>query len=327
MLTFRVLGSLLRFCNEHLILRYLEVITASASKSADNKNRSHKLQKIGFDAVVISQGFRIPPSSRVHIIWGMFSLCAILYYTISLPIRVAYLSSSGTLQKALDCSFAIDYLLDFIFAVDIFFRMRVYSYETIENGRSTVITDIHLMTRRYLSSRAFRINCLCLAPFDLLACFFGYASLLRFSKVIRIFELQSVLSKLQRDLELCMGVVVSSSQISSLIMIISSVLIIVWCSCGWNLIRGGEVAYKSVYWTVTTITTVGYGDIIPKNLKETVYTIIVGAIGATFTAAIIANITNYFHQNDITDESLNHKFTVLKVRFIFDSSLERLIRE
>lgn len=289
------------------------MISSSASKSAGNKNRSHKLQKIGFDAVVVSQGLRISPSSRVHVYWGIFSLFAILYYALSLPIRVAYFSSTGKLKTSFNRLFVIDYLLDFIFLVDIFLRMRVYSYESIENGRSTVITDTNLMARRYLSSKSFRLNCLCLVPFDLLSFIFGYASILRSPKLFRTLQLQNVVSTLQRDLELCMGIVISSSQISSLMMIISSILIIVWCSCGWNMLRGGEVAYISVYWTVTTITTVGYGDVIPQNLAETAYAIVVGAIGATFTAAIIANITSFFHKVDVTDESLNHKFTTLKV--------------
>jgi hypothetical protein len=47
------------------------------------------------------------------------------------------------------------------------------------------------------------------------------------------------------------------------------------------------------------------------------YAVVVGAIGATFTAAIIANITRFFHQVDVDEESGNHKFTILKVVPIF----------
>jgi hypothetical protein len=293
------------------------MIRSSASKNAVNKSKSHKLQKMDFQSNVVSQEFRISPSSRVHVYWGIFSLFAILYYTLSLPIRVAYFTSKNSLKESIDWTFGFDYALDIAFVIDIYLRMTVYSYECIEHGRSTIVTDRNLISQRYLSSNDFRLNCICTIPFDLFVFTSGYASLLRVPKIIRIFQLSRVVTKLQQDFEYCMNIILTSSHVSSLMMLISSLLIIVWCSCGWNIIRGGERAYKSVYWTVTTITTVGYGDIIPRNLNQSMYAVVVGAIGATFTAAIIANITRFFHQVDVDEESGNHKFTILKVVPIF----------
>jgi hypothetical protein len=47
-----------------------------------------------------------------------------------------------------------------------------------------------------------------------------------------------------------------------------------------------------VYWSITTLTTVGYGDITPVTELETLYTIIVMIRGVTMYAYIIGNIAS-----------------------------------
>ena len=52
--------------------------------------------------------------------------------------------------------------------------------------------------------------------------------------------------------------------------------------------------------------------------RETCYCIFVGAAGATFCAAIIANVTSFFHNAEISEDNTEHKLTVVK------SFMERL---
>merc|ERR1719161_973701 len=51
-----------------------------------------------------------------------------------------------------------------------------------------------------------------------------------------------------------------------------------------------EQYLASLYWSFTTITTVGYGDITPKNNNERIYAIIVMIGGATVFGYIIGSI-------------------------------------
>ena len=46
----------------------------------------------------------------------------------------------------------------------------------------------------------------------------------------------------------------------------------------------------AIYWTVTTLTTVGYGDIFPRNNMEYVFTITVEFLGILFFAAVMGSI-------------------------------------
>ena len=51
--------------------------------------------------------------------------------------------------------------------------------------------------------------------------------------------------------------------------------IIHWLGCGWTAIIGTDPAsdlttnyINAIYWTITTVTTVGYGDILPVDNSE-----------------------------------------------------------
>jgi hypothetical protein len=53
---------------------------------------------------------------------------------------------------------------------------------------------------------------------------------------------------------------------------------------------------RSVYWALTTITSVGYGDIAPVTDAETIYVIIVMLIGSGVHASIFSNFVSYITQ-------------------------------
>ena len=55
---------------------------------------------------------------------------------------------------------------------------------------------------------------------------------------------------------------------------------------------------RSLYWTITTMTTVGYGDISPDRNIEYVVSMIVMLIGASMYAFIIGNIASLFSNLD-----------------------------
>lgn len=72
-----------------------------------------------------------------------------------------------------------------------------------------------------------------------------------------------------------------------------------WIACGWLALRGVAAEFDpktnyvhALYWCITTLTTVGYGDITPHNNAQIVYAIATMIIGAGLYGYIIANVAN-----------------------------------
>jgi len=75
-------------------------------------------------------------------------------------------------------------------------------------------------------------------------------------------------------------------------------------SCGWVhlLIPNGPVSqeeyFRSVYWTVSTMCTVGYGDIVPQNKEQMMYATVVMLVGYVLFAYLVGNIASLFNSVD-----------------------------
>jgi hypothetical protein len=297
------------------IQRFLDTIAKNV-KNLSNKAKSKKLQNMLEEELAETKNFCILPSSSIHVYWDIFSLLFIIYYSVSSPIRFAFFFRNKTLEKTHDGSFFIDYIIDIIFVFDLLLRLQVYAYIDFNNGRNEVVVDRVMIRKNYMNSNWFKIDRIAIIPFDILSLIFGHHTLLRIPKLARVFQISSTVNRLQRNFDDCMDISMTESQSSGLIMLIYSVLIVVWSSAGWNAIRREERIYESVYWALTTLTTVGYGDFTPSDFRETCYAVVIGAIGATFTAAIIANVTSFFHDVDISEDNIDHKLNCVKVRFL-----------
>ncbi|MCF8240081.1 MAG: cyclic nucleotide-binding domain-containing protein [Melioribacteraceae bacterium] len=78
-----------------------------------------------------------------------------------------------------------------------------------------------------------------------------------------------------------------------------------WVACGWLWLRGIDHTVTDVtnyinalYWTVTTLTTVGYGDITPLNNNQTIYAMCVEVLGVGVYGYIIGNIAGIISKKD-----------------------------
>ncbi|MBK9502033.1 MAG: cyclic nucleotide-binding domain-containing protein [Leptospiraceae bacterium] len=82
-----------------------------------------------------------------------------------------------------------------------------------------------------------------------------------------------------------------------------------WTACGWIVIDGGVGGVsnpdtvtryiRAIYWSVTTLTTIGYGDITPVSNAQTIYTMCIMLVGAGAYGYLVANIATILANSDI----------------------------
>ncbi len=98
-------------------------------------------------------------------------------------------------------------------------------------------------------------------------------------------------------------------------------------SCGWILVFGNPEGLdpldhyiKAFYWTVTTLTTIGYGDIVPHENIEFVFVVLIELLGAGMYGLVIGNIANLIANIDVAKTQYREKLdkinTFLKYRNI-----------
>lgn len=91
-----------------------------------------------------------------------------------------------------------------------------------------------------------------------------------------------------------------------------------------------ELYIASAYWVVTTLATVGYGDITPANSIERGVCIIVMLLGVFFYSYTVGIITNLMTEIDLNRQHIDNKLLILQdIKSLYGISeyLERRIKE
>ena len=87
----------------------------------------------------------------------------------------------------------------------------------------------------------------------------------------------------------------------------------------------------SLYWTFTTISGVGYGDVVPVNSSERIFVIGVMFLGPVITAILVGQISCYLQELNFSKSRINSKidkvcYFIITVSFDCYHSLPRRIR-
>jgi Ion transport protein/Cyclic nucleotide-binding domain len=209
-------------------------------------------------------------------IWDLLiSLCATLL-AIYVPLQTV-LKIPDTIQYT-----SIYWLITLIFIADI----GVNYFSEPADHHNIVQSKKH--KTNYLKTW-FIVDLLAAIPFEIIFAnpVFGLIRLVKFLKVaVYIHDLRQRILKLQ--------------DYSLLIFFAFWVLIIShWLTCGWislrifpEAIENAEKYVASIFWVIETLTTVGYGEIVPSTMGQQIYAILVMLFGVAMYGFIIGNVAN-----------------------------------
>lgn len=272
---------------------------------------------------VVSQYYVIPPTLDTKVKWDLLIGVVIVYSLIVIPVQVGFgVSSTGGLfwfEKALDAVFFLDMALSF------------------RTGYNDDVTDAlvvvpHKIYRNYFKTW-FIIDFFSTVPFDdILSAFLSTPNgslrsikllrvtrLLRLLRLARFAKLRKFIAKVEDSLGISPVALELGKMIIEVIFISHLTACFYWYVCTimsehtwYDLLdlRHAELESQyltTLYWTITTLATVGYGDITPSNKNEQGVTIVIMLLGATVFGYIVSNVSSLMGSFDLTAQRLSEK--------------------
>ncbi|XP_064947913.1 potassium channel KAT4-like isoform X3 [Musa acuminata AAA Group] len=238
--------------------------------------------------------------------WQMFLIVLVFYSAWASPLELAFPQvSSGSLL-------VVDLVVDVFFGVDI-----VVSFSVAYFNSSTylLVDDRRKIAKRYLTRPWFVMDVASTIPFHIIyriitgrgngGSVFGVVNLLRLWRLRRASKL---FARLEKDIRFSYFWTRYVKLICvTLFAVHSSACVYYWMAIHYrvkektwigSLIpdfqeRSIWLGYTyAVYWSITTLTTVGYGDLHAWNTGEKVFTIFLMLFNIGLTAYLIGNMTN-----------------------------------
>lgn len=197
----------------------------------------------------------------------------------------------------------VDALISILFIIDLTLHLRRIKKQNEKK-------DIQ-ETKNFKVSVMLTVDLLACIPFDLLGHYLGHEDLfsvfrlLRMVRIIKVYYLLEEFTIVPSILKMqCIGV--------------GFLIIVSWIACGWVFIYPKTpdldvTSYyiKSFYWALTTLTTIGYGDITPHDNIGRIYTCFIMIIGVGMYGVVIGNISRMLASADRHKDQSREKISDL----------------
>ena len=229
-------------------------------------------------------------SSRLHAAWEITISLVTVYAAIEVPLAmVMEAPRTGWLL-------ASEIAVTAVFAADLLYRLRRYR----EAGA----------TRHYLR-RWFAIDFAATIPFGtLVGVPFGALRLLRLLRLAKLIRVSQSARALRNSWN-----AVNPSLLRMAVLVFWIIMTAHFVTVGWLLVGGAsdpgltppEQYLRGMYWTSTTLTTIGYGDITPVGTVQILYTILVQILGAGLYGFVIGTIATLIANIDVAKSSFQDR--------------------
>ena len=206
-----------------------------------------------------------------------------------------------------------------------------------------IVDDRSLIARRYLSGW-FSIDLLSIIPFDIIFSELHLNGLIRFVKIGKLYKLIKItrllrLLKILKNQKRFFKILNEHLQLGLgferlIFFMMMSLIAIHIVTCLWIIfaqtvdsdqnidIKGSwmemlhdksdwEIYSVSWYWCITTITTVGYGDILPATISEKLFCSLVMIFGVVGFSFVTGSLTSIFSNLDSSNAKTNCQLEIL----------------
>ncbi|WP_429945172.1 cyclic nucleotide-binding domain-containing protein [Leptospira yasudae] len=235
--------------------------------------------------------------SRLRILWDIVIFLCILYASIESPLRIVLTYEQGFAVNGLYV------LVDLLYFGDIL--VNIFSPEYFR-GKWIYIRREKI--DRYLRTW-FVFDLIAAFPFEIVAQkLFGielnshpYLFLLfGITRIVKVVRIPAILHRLNLAFKPAPGVL-------RLVLLGFWISVVAhWCAVGWLYMddivsakTGWDEYVRALYWSVMTLATVGYGDVLPVTTNQRIYVILVMMLGAAVYATVIGNIASILGNLDL----------------------------
>ena len=230
----------------------------------------------------------------------------------------------------------IDATVDILFGIDLILNFFFAYY----NSEEVLITNHKKIASTYLKSWFF-IDLISILPFDKLFEIGDFNSLgriiklpklyklIKMTRLVRMLKILKERSKLVKYLQDLLSIGVGCERLLFFILLFLVICHIVSClwvvaarfdetdpdtwiiAFGYNDLDDWELYFISFYFTVTTITTVGFGDISATNSTERIICVVLMLIGVISFSFATSQLTSILFNYDSSQAKLKEKIATL----------------
>lgn len=298
------------------------------SRSSHRRDGTVNTIMLANSSAIVDLGYLslIGPVSDFKLWWNLISIVFILYNTMSVPYVISFIANDVSINAAI---IIFDICLDIFFCVDIYLRLNRFTYdeEGFEEKNKSVIRNKYIgikLVADIISSFPWEFICMAIiiSPTSF-SDFFGNSQIhiyhwLRFSCMLRLHNFSKHVSEIEQY------IAHHRIRISPTMLQISNLVVFLLIVCHWGAsmfygiaksgdeqqynwlksedspifyesgkIQSAQISYfLSAYWSLSTMSSVGFGDIKPRTFGETCVGLIVMVLGiltyASATAVIAA---------------------------------------
>jgi CRP-like cAMP-binding protein len=277
------------------------------------------------------------PDSPFRMTWDFIIMFLLFYIALVLPYNLGFQRNKSKAAEA------VDLIIDMFFVVDVILNFRTAYYHN-----DALVMDGQRIFWNYVKTWA-TLDILTCVPLENItagvlpdmqpAKLVKIGKVVKVGKLLRLSKLKNVFqdSEVMEYFEDKIFTTAHQAMMRVLGMVLTLIIICHWLACGagmvgdkWMLTAepgGHKLKYEhALYWAMMTLTTVGYGDIVPSGTGERFYTIGAMIIGGCFYGFMIGKISSTIAARDLNAAAFTERMQLVHSWLEYHSEIPRSLR-